>query len=197
LVEAEYFSGQGQHQQASELYQLAITKGAGADAKLSLARSMERSGRVDDAVNVLEAAIEQHPNNQGLLVTTAMLHQQNGNQSEAVKVYEWVLDAYPENPLALNNLAWIYFEQGNNRAAELSQQAYNLSPENAAIADTHGWILFKSGNTQESLPILEKAHELAPDSQEIALHLVEAYRAMGRNSDAKRILEKLNTSKEG
>jgi tetratricopeptide (TPR) repeat protein len=97
----------------------------------------------------------------------------------------------------LNNLAWIYFEQGNNRAAELSQQAYNLSPENAAIADTHGWILFKSGNTQESLPILEKAHELAPDSQEIALHLVEAYRAMGRNSDAKRILEKLNTSKEG
>ena len=197
LVEAEYFSSQGQHQQAAELYQLAISKGAGADSKLSLARSMERSGRVDDAVNVLETAIEQHPNHQGLLVTTAMLHQQNSNQGEAAKAYERVLDAYPQNPLALNNLAWIYFEQGDNRAGELSQRAYDLSPDSAAIADTHGWILFKSGNTQESLPILEKAHELAPDSQEIALHLAEAYRAVGRNTEAKRILEQLSTSKEG
>jgi tetratricopeptide (TPR) repeat protein len=158
---------------------------------------MERSGRVDDAVNVLETAIEQHPNHQGLLVTTAMLHQQNSNQGEAAKAYERVLDAYPQNPLALNNLAWIYFEQGDNRAGELSQRAYDLSPDSAAIADTHGWILFKSGNTQESLPILEKAHELAPDSQEIALHLAEAYRAVGRNTEAKRILEQLSTSKEG
>jgi thioredoxin-like negative regulator of GroEL len=78
----------------------------------------------------------------------------------------------------------------------LSQRAYDLSPDSAAIADTHGWILFKSGNTQESLPILEKAHELAPDSQEIALHLAEAYREVSRNADAKRILEKFSGTDE-
>jgi len=109
-----------------------------------------------------------------------------------MEAYEKVLDAYPQNSLALNNLAWIYFEQGNNRAGELSQRAYELSPDNAAIADTHGWILFKSGDTQKSLSILEKAHELAPDSQEIALHLAEVYREVGRNTDAKRVLEKFS-----
>jgi len=192
LVEAEYFAREGQHQQATELYQLAISKGAGAEAKLSLARSMERSGRVEDAIEVLESAVEQHPNHQGLLVTTAMLHQQRGSRGKAMEAYEKVLDAYPQNSLALNNLAWIYFEQGNNRAGELSQRAYELSPDNAAIADTHGWILFKSGDTQKSLSILEKAHELAPDSQEIALHLAEVYREVGRNTDAKRVLEKFS-----
>ena len=38
--------------------------------------------------------------------------------------------------------------------------------------------------------MLEKAHELQPDSEEIAMHLVEAYRANGRDADAKRVLEK-------
>jgi thioredoxin-like negative regulator of GroEL len=46
------------------------------------------------------------------------------------------------------------------------------------------------------LPILEKAHELAPDSQEIALHLAEAYREVSRNADAKRILEKFSGTDE-
>ncbi len=50
--------------------------------------------------------------------------------------------------------------------------------------------MFEAGQTEESLPVLEKAHELQPDSEEIAMHLAEAYRASGRTADAKRILEK-------
>lgn len=197
LVEADYFSSEGQHQQAAELYELAISKGAGADAMLSLVRSTERSGRIDDAIEIAREALTQHPDHQGLLVTTAMLHQQNGNKQEATKAYEQVLELYPDNSLALNNLAWIYFEAGDSKAGELSQRAYDLSPDNPAIADTHGWILFKSGKTEASVPILEKAHEMDPESQEIALHLAEAYRETGRNTDAKRILEKYSTSENG
>ena len=40
------------------------------------------------------------------------------------------------------------------------------------------------------LPGHGRAGTLQPDSEEIALHLAEAYRAVGRNDDAKRILEK-------
>ncbi|MDI9245562.1 tetratricopeptide repeat protein [Marinobacter sp. CHS3-4] len=190
IVEADYFSSNEQYQQAAELYQLAIEKGAGPDVKLALARSFARANRMEKALEVLEAANQNHPNNQALLVNTAMLHQQDGSTAEAMKAYERVLDAFPNNPLALNNLAWMYFEEGDDRASELSAKAYSLSPESAAIADTHGWILFKAGDTKASLPILEKAHKLAPDSQEIALHLAEAYRAAGMNDEAKATLEK-------
>ena len=99
----------------------------------------------------------------------------------------------PNNVVALNNLAWIYHENGDDRAIELARRAYELSRDNGAVADTYGWILFKAGETKKSLPILEKALELKPDSQEIAMHLAEVYRASGRDSDAKRILEKFGS----
>jgi tetratricopeptide (TPR) repeat protein len=197
LVEADHFANQKQFQQAAELYQLAISKGAGADTKLALVRSMEQSGRLEDAIEYADNALDEHPRHQGLLVTIAMLHQQQGNRAQAIEAYEGVLATNPRNSLALNNLAWIYHEEGNDRASELSRQAYELNPENPAIADTHGWILFKSGQTEASLPILEKAHELDPESREIALHLAEAYRAAGRSADARRILEKQDTDSNG
>ena len=57
------------------------------------------------------------------------------------------------------------------------------------MADTYGWIMLKSGKHQESVPILEKAHQLQPESEEIALHLAEAYRSVGKSTEAKRLLE--------
>ncbi|PTB82568.1 hypothetical protein C9933_01600, partial [Methylophaga nitratireducenticrescens] len=96
------------------------------------------------------------------------------------------------NAVALNNLAWLYYETGDNRALDTARKAYELVPDSAAVADTYGWILFESGEHQQSLVVLEKAHELDPGSREIAMHLVEAYRAAGRDDDARRILTKLD-----
>jgi len=52
--------------------------------------------------------------------------------------------------------------------------------------------VYPSGNHEASVPILEKAHELQPESEEIALHLAEAYRASGKNNEAQKVLEKFN-----
>jgi predicted Zn-dependent protease len=122
----------------------------------------------------------------------AIMEQQSGQAEAAAQTYSRLIELSPNNVVALNNLAWIYHEQNDDRAAELAGRAYELSPNNAAVADTYGWILFKAGKTEESLPILEKAHELQPDSQEIAMHLVEAYQAAGRDNEAKRILKGLS-----
>ena len=123
-------------------------------------------------------------------MSLAVLHQENEAPEKAIPPYEELLEVTPWNVVALNNLAWIYHQQGDERAMELARQAFELNSGNAAIADTYGWILFQAGKTEESLPVLEKAHELQPDSEEIAMHLAEAYRANGRDADAKRVLEK-------
>lgn len=197
VVEAQHFESLQQHQQAAEMYELAIQKGAGPETKLALVRSLERNGQSDEAARLLEEYLGQHPEHQGLLMRSAMLHQQNGESVAAIEAYERLLEQNPQNPIALNNLAWLYFEQSDKRAIDLARKAFDLVPENAAIADTYGWILFKSGDAQTSVPILEKAHELAPDSQEIALHLAEAYRDVGRSAEAKAILEKYSASSPG
>ncbi|NMT63777.1 tetratricopeptide repeat protein [Marinobacter orientalis] len=191
-IEARYFERQEKYQEAAELYQLAVELEQSPQLEIAHARALARSGQRTKAVESLENARQAFPRNPQILMSLAMLHQQNEAPEKAISSYEELLELTPQNVVALNNLAWIYHQQGDHRAMELARQAFELNSDNAAIADTYGWILFKAGQTEESLPVLEKAHKLQPDSQEIAMHLAEAYRANGRDVDAKRILQKFD-----
>ena len=193
FVEARYFEQQKDFEQAADMYQLALAKRRSPDIEVSYAQALTRDGQETKALESLKAAQERFPNSEPLLVNLAILQQQSGNTAEASQTYARLIQVAPNNVVALNNLAWIYHENGDDRAIELARRAYELSRDNGAVADTYGWILFKAGETKKSLPILEKALELKPDSQEIAMHLAEVYRASGRDSDAKRILEKFGS----
>ena len=191
-LEASYYESQGEHQQAAELYQLALTKRNTPELQVARARALSSAGQPTAALESLEQAREQFPNNTRIMLSLAMAHQQTGQQDKAKASYEQLVSLSPTNAVALNNLAWLYYETGDNRALDTARKAYELVPDSAAVVDTYGWILFESGEQQQSLVVLEKAHELDPGSREIAMHLVEAYRAAGRDDDARRILTKLD-----
>ncbi|MEP1216105.1 MAG: tetratricopeptide repeat protein [Marinobacter sp.] len=190
LMEARYFESLGQYQQAAEFYQLAMDKQPSEGIINAYAAVLQGAKRQDDALSLLESGIETYPDSLQLRLRLALLQQTEGQKDQAKANYEKILDSMPENTVVLNNLAWLYHETGDERAVPMARKAYDLAPESAAIVDTYGWIMLKAGKPEESLPILKKAHELQPDSEEIALHLAEAYRAVGRNDDAQRILEK-------
>lgn len=156
------------------------------------ARYFEQQQELDEAAELYQLALEKEPQNTGLMMSLASTYQSNNKQDEAVSLYEKLIELQPNNAAAMNNLAWIYQEKGRSEALDLALRAYELSPENAAILDTYGWILLNNGREAESVVILEKAHNLAPDSEEIATHLAEAYRASGREEDAKQVLEKFS-----
>ena len=189
-IEARYFERQEEYQQAAELYQLAIELEQNASLEVAHALALARSGQPSKAAESLENARQAFPRNPQILMNLAMLHQENEAPDKAIPPYEKLLEITPRNVIALNNLAWIYYQKGDDRAMELARKAFELKSDNAAIADTYGWILLKAGQIEESLPVLEKAHELQPDSEEIAMHLAEAYRATGRDTEARRVLEK-------
>jgi putative PEP-CTERM system TPR-repeat lipoprotein len=192
FVEARYIERQQEFQQAADLYQLALAKRSSPDLEVSYAQALTRAGQQTKALESLSEAQQRFPSSEPLLTNLAMLQQQNNQTEDATETYEQLIEVSPKNVVALNNLAWLYHEQNDGRATALARKAYELSPDNAAIADTYGWILFKSGQTEKSLPILEKAHELQPDSREIAMHLIEIYKALGRDADAKRALETID-----
>lgn len=191
-LEARHFDSQGKFQEAAELYQLALEKERTAELEVAYARALIRSGQRIKAVESLANAREAFPRTPQILMNLAILHQENEAPEKAIPPYEELLELTPRNVIALNNLAWIYHQQGDDRAIALARKAFELNSENPAIVDTYGWILFKAGQTEESLPLLEKAHNLQPESEEIAMHLAEAYRASGRDADAKRVLEKFS-----
>ena len=155
------------------------------------ARYLERNGQPAEAAELYQLALEKDPDNPGLMMSLASAHQSANQQRKAEELYRQIISIQPNNAAALNNLAWMYQEQGNPEAMELGRKAYELAPQNAAIADTYGWILFNAGKLQESLPVLEKAHQLQPESKDIALHLVEAYKATGQDGKAKALLDKM------
>ncbi|MEP3563073.1 MAG: tetratricopeptide repeat protein [Marinobacter sp.] len=187
-VEANFYENSGEHQQAAELYELALEKRRTPELVVAHARSLARAGQAQEALKALRAASEQFPNNQPILLSLAMTHQQLNQSDEAIERYQTLMDINSENPLVLNNLAWLYYEKGDKKAAKLARKAFELAPNNAAIADTYGWILFEAGDLDKSLETLEKAHSLDPDSPDIAMHLAEAYKAAGMHQKAKAIM---------
>ncbi|MBW0146421.1 tetratricopeptide repeat protein [Marinobacter arenosus] len=190
LTEARFREREAEYQKAAELYREALGKVSNADTVTGYVRNLQRSGRTNDALAYLESELGGSPNNTQLRLNLAILQQSTGKESSARSNYEVLLESMPDNTVVLNNLAWLYHKTGDDRAIVLAERAYELSPDNAAIADTYGWIMLKSGNHRESVPVLEKAHELQPDSEEIARHLAEAYRVVGMDSAAQRILKK-------
>ena len=192
VVEARHFEQQQEFTQAADLYQLALAKRSSPDLEVTYAQALTRDGQQLKAMESLAAAQQRFPNSEPLLTNLAILQQQSGSKDEASKTYATLIEVAPDNVVALNNLAWLYHENNDERAVGLARRAFELSAENAAVADTYGWILFKAGKIDESLPILEKAHALQPDSREIAMHLAEAYRAVGRDDKAKQILKSVS-----
>jgi tetratricopeptide (TPR) repeat protein len=197
LIEAAYYERQKEYQQASELYELALNKQKSAGTEAAYVRALKNAGRVEAAIKAADAAVESFPTNQPILVTAAMLYQGADQKAKAQSAYEELLKQNPQNILALNNLAWLYHQNGDKRAMGLARKAYELKPDNAAIADTYGWILFQADKQSESVKVLEKAHQLAPDSYEIGMHLVEAYKASGETKKAKQVLESIGDRSQG
>ena len=190
LVEANWMSREQRHQEAAELYQLALEKNSTPENELRYAQALQRAGQSTKAVEVIESAQNTYPNNRQLTFALALAYQQAERHEEAISSYEALIGDQPNNVVALNNLAWLYQQAGDARALEIAKRAYELRPDSGAVADTFGWILFNAGQKQESVAILEKAHQADPDSNEIALHLAEAYKAAGQQEKAKEILEK-------
>lgn len=191
IIEAAYFSSQNRHQEAAEMLKLALEKKRSASTEVAYAHALQQAGHTEKGIESLEKALDYFSDDPQLLLNLAMLYQSNEQEMEAIRTYEKVLKHSEGNVLALNNLAWLYHQENDNRALGLARKAFNLNSDNASITDTYGWILFKNGEMEDSVKLLEKAHQLQPNSEEIVLHLAEVYRATDQPLKAQKILKLL------
>lgn len=102
----------------------------------------------------------------------------NNQNKLAREHYHYVVEQQPDNIPALNNLAWLVKDENPEEAVVLAQRAAEKAPENPAVLDTYGWVLHLAGQHQQAVATLEKALALAPDNEEITLHLDTARKAL-------------------
>ncbi|GAB5486446.1 MAG: hypothetical protein Pars2KO_00160 [Parasphingorhabdus sp.] len=118
----------------------------------------------------------------------------NGEWHTASNIYDTLIaDKFIDHPLLLNNAAMAHLRQGNgDRALELAERAYKLTPNDPSVLDTVGWIRLNVAEDRSgSLEVLQRAFQMDPGNMQIRLHLAQALALNGQNSEAKKHIKRV------
>ncbi|MEP2988260.1 MAG: tetratricopeptide repeat protein [Parasphingorhabdus sp.] len=118
----------------------------------------------------------------------------NGEWLTATKIYDPLIAGdFSNHPMLLNNAAMAHLRQDNgDRALELVERAYELTPNDPSVLDSLGWIRLNVAEDRSGgLQILKRAFQLAPGNMQIRLHLAQALALNGRKSEARTHIERV------
>jgi predicted Zn-dependent protease len=113
-----------------------------------------------------------------------------GNTSAAIAAYRRAAELDPGDFGSRNNLAELLAATGDLDAAlAASQEAFRIAPHSGYVLDTLGSLYLRKGLNDRALSLLEDALEAEPGIPDIRLHLAKAYAAVGRATDARKLLD--------
>lgn len=155
---------------------------------LTEAQFLQQAGQSEEAIAVLDAALQQFNQSLSLRYSRALVAAEQGNIELAESDLLFVLSQDSENAPALNALGYTLADQTDrlNEAEDLIRRAYELVPEDPAITDSMGWVAFKQGRLEEAEAYLRQALSM-DDNPEIAAHLGEVLWEMGRKDEARSV----------
>ena len=162
------------------------------DDLVRAAEVYQRLERYDQAIPILEKALNLEPDSTQAMFWLGASYERSGRGSEAVDVLQKLLDIDPNHAPALNYLGYMWAEQGENldRALVLVQQAVALEPDNGAYIDSLGWAHFQLGQYEQAKGYLERAARLVGDDATVLEHLGDLYQALGRAGEARQSYER-------
>ncbi len=197
VMEADLLVGEGRYKKAVSLYRKALNLKEHASLILKIARTYTLAGENDEAIKIMSSWVADHADSYQVRMRLAGEYQKSGKEKEAISHYEAIIGHYPNDVVALNNLAWLYLMVGDEAALSVGQKAAELEPENASVLDTYGWILAKYGELDRAEVLLAKALKLAPDIADIKYHYADVLVELGKDKEAREILQNLLENPEG
>lgn len=155
---------------------------------LAEAQILREYGDSEEAVRVLDRALEHQPRSVPILYSHALLAAELGWVDVAEKSLRAVLAEQPDNAAALNALGYTLADQTDRyeEAEALIRQAFILEPDQAAIIDSMGWIAFRLGRHAEAIEYLRRAFSIERNA-EIGAHLGEVLWVIGQRDAARAV----------
>jgi tetratricopeptide (TPR) repeat protein len=140
------------------------------------------------AIKEYEAGLKAAPNDASLSLELAALYERQGRVNDAIAQLDAVHNRNPGLQVVTNNLAMLLATYKTDkadldRARDLTASFAGSTDPN--LLDTHGWVRFKRGEYAEALPVLERALERKPDSEEIRYHAAMAELHTGQRDKAR------------
>ncbi|MEL6806139.1 MAG: tetratricopeptide repeat protein [Pseudomonadota bacterium] len=162
-----------------------------AAAATQLYIQLMRTGKRDDARDVLTAALDANDGAPRLLLLQAGELEREGDIEGAIAIYDTLYTRNTNNIIVANNLASLLSafrddEESQARAAAVARRLRGTDVP--AFQDTYGWIAHKQGNLEEALTYLEPAAEALAGDPLVQYHLGMTYAALERPEDARTAL---------
>ncbi|QBF25143.1 tetratricopeptide repeat protein [Pseudomonas tructae] len=193
LRQADILIGNGRSAEASR--RLAAAREAQPDYAIQLylieAEALGNNDKDAQALQVLQQAIKQYPDDLNLLYTRAMLAEKRNDLAQMEKDLRSIISREPENAMALNALGYTLADRTSRyaEAKTLIDKAHQITPDDPAVLDSLGWVNYRLGNLDEAERLLRQALERFPD-HEVAAHLGEVLWANGKRREARQVWAK-------
>lgn len=152
-------------------------------AEIQLLRGAKQS---QEAMKVMEAAIQRHSKNPELLYDYALFAESQKKLTEMEATLRLVIELAPNNQHAYNALGYSYADRNIHldEALSLIEKALKLAPDDPFILDSLGWVKYRLAKLEEAEQALRRAYQLRPDP-EIAIHLGEVLWSAGKKDEAR------------
>jgi tetratricopeptide (TPR) repeat protein len=156
------------------------------DVEFAKAALLSDDGHPDEAIALLQLALERFPAHPGVRYQIALIQDKAGMERESVRSFESLLKDRPQDASLLNALGYSLADRAQKlpRAETLIRKALEASPDNPAFLDSLGWVRFRRGDVSGALPHLERAYRIFPDA-EIASHWGEILWVSGKQPEAR------------
>lgn len=146
------------------------------------------AGRDDEALELVNDALTDNPDNIDLLYARAMIAARREDVAGLEKDLLRVLEIKPGHVQSLNAYGFTLADLTDRykEAYSLISAAHKQKPNDPFILDSMGWIEFKRGNYAEAEAYLRRALAKRNDP-EIAYHLTEVLLAAGKTREARKV----------
>ncbi len=149
------------------------------------------AGRDDEALQIINLALADSPDDLDLLYARAMIAARREDVAGLEKDLQHVLKIEPDHAQALNAYGFTLADLTDrySEAYALIQAALKQKPGDPFILDSMGWVEYRRGNLSVAEDYLRRALAKRND-QEIASHLVEVLLAAGKVREARTVWAK-------
>jgi tetratricopeptide (TPR) repeat protein len=187
----------GERERAISLYETAAADPHwGVAASSALAELLLESGRTEDAITVLRAALEAKPNHLGLVDVAARAYIDANQLSEAEKMTSAALARFETEGWAHGSHARVLLSKGEaaKALAELDR-AVELSPADASLYALRGDAAREVGSREEAKSSYEKALQLDPAQARALSGFVALLLDLDDFARAEEIISKMDDAK--
>ena len=152
------------------------------------AQLLRDAGKIAEALQLVDDALELYRDNVDLLYELAMLAEKARQYDRMESALRKVIKLAPDSQHAYNALGYSLADRNVRlqEAHDLIKKALELAPEDPFIMDSMGWVEFRLGRLEKAEELLRRAYTIRPDP-EIAAHLGEVLWVRGREDEARKL----------